>query len=79
MLQVTCPTCGVRPYEEFRYGSVFPVTPDTIADPDARQVDYAWMMDNLDGPTAERWFHEAGCRRWFTAHRNTRTDTWLPD
>lgn len=78
MLQVTCPTCGTRPYEEFRYGSVFPVTPDRIADPLDRQVDYAWMQDNIDGPTLERWFHEAGCRRWFTARRNTRTDEWLP-
>jgi heterotetrameric sarcosine oxidase delta subunit len=78
MLWVTCPHCGARPYEEFRYGSVFPVTPDSITDTDARQVDQAWMQDNIDGLTAERWFHEAGCRRWFTARRNTRTDEWFP-
>lgn len=76
MLQVTCPNCGTRPYEEFRYGSVFPVTPAQITDPDTRQLDAAWMQDNIAGPTAERWFHEAGCRRWFTATRDTRTDAW---
>jgi heterotetrameric sarcosine oxidase delta subunit len=77
MLWVTCPNCGHRPAEEFRYGSVFPVTPDHITDPELRNVDYAWMTDNIDGETLERWFHEAGCRRWFTAKRNTRTDAWL--
>lgn len=77
MLLVECPICGRRPYEEFRYGSVFPVTPASITDADARQVDHAWMQDNIDGRTGERWFHEAGCRRWFTAVRDTRTDEWF--
>ncbi|MCU1392709.1 MAG: soxA [Ilumatobacteraceae bacterium] len=77
MLWVTCPNCGSRPFEEFRYGSVFPVTPAVISDVDKRNVDYAWMQDNVDGPTLERWFHESGCRRWFTAKRDTRTDEWL--
>ena len=31
----------------------------------------------LDNPTLERWFHEAGCRRWHTARRDTTTDAWL--
>lgn len=77
MLWVTCPTCGARPFEEFRYGSVFPVTPASTTTADDINVDQAWMMDNIDGPTLERWFHEAGCRRWFTARRDTRTDEWL--
>ena len=47
MLWIECPHCGSRPFEEFRYGSVFPVTPATITDPDARNVDYAWMRDNI--------------------------------
>jgi heterotetrameric sarcosine oxidase delta subunit len=78
MLWVECPNCGSRPFEEYRYGSVFPVTPDSITDPDARNVDYAWMQDNIAGVTLERWFHEAGCRRWFTAKRDTTTDAFLP-
>ena len=35
------------------------------------------MLDNADGPTTERWFHEAGCRRWHTIRRDTRTDEIL--
>ena len=77
MLVVTCPVCGSRPYEEFRYGSVFPTVPDTITDPALRQVDFAWMQDNIEGVTAERWFHESGCRRWFTARRDTTTDQFF--
>jgi sarcosine oxidase, subunit delta len=79
MLWITCPNCGSRPFEEFRYGSLFPVTPATIVDPAARNVDYAYMMDNIEGVTGERWFHESGCRRWFTAVRDTRTDGWIGD
>jgi sarcosine oxidase delta subunit len=32
------------------------------------------MHDNLEGITTERWFHAAGCRRWLTLRRDTRTD-----
>ena len=39
MLWIKCPTCGERPFEEYRYGSVFPVTPDAITDSAARHVD----------------------------------------
>lgn len=77
MLWVECPNCGSRGFEEFRYSNVFPVTPDGITDADGRNVDHAWMQDNVDGPTLERWFHESGCRRWFTARRDTHTDAWL--
>jgi heterotetrameric sarcosine oxidase delta subunit len=32
------------------------------------------MFDNVAGVTTERWFHAAGCRRWLTLRRDTRTD-----
>ena len=48
--------------------------PDSITDPDARNVDWVWMQDNVDGMTTERWFHAAGCRRWLTLRRDTTTD-----
>jgi heterotetrameric sarcosine oxidase delta subunit len=32
------------------------------------------MFDNVAGITTERWFHAAGCRRWLTLRRDTRTD-----
>ena len=47
--------------------------PERITDPDLRDLDHVWMLDNAEGPSVERWFHEAGCRRWQTLRRDTRT------
>ncbi len=77
MLWITCPQCGARPAEEFRYGGELPTVPDRVTEPAARNVDYLWMYDNVAGVAVERWFHEAGCRRWHTAHRDTRTDRFV--
>jgi heterotetrameric sarcosine oxidase delta subunit len=51
--------------------------PEHITDTAQRDVDYVWMYDNVEGITTERWFHHAGCRRWQTVRRDTRTDTVL--
>jgi len=75
MLWITCPTCGERPVSEFRFGGELPSVPDSITDPDTRNVDYVWMVNNVRGLTIERWFHAAGCRRWLTLSRDTVTDT----
>jgi heterotetrameric sarcosine oxidase delta subunit len=63
--------------EEFRFGGELPHVPDHITDPGQRDLDWAWMLDNAEGPSIERWFHEAGCRRWHTVRRDTRTDELL--
>jgi heterotetrameric sarcosine oxidase delta subunit len=68
-----CPTCGRRPVEEFVYGGEDHEAPAWIVDPDARNVDEVWMFENPEGPTTERWFHAAGCRRWITIRRDTAT------
>ena len=75
-LQIPCPTCGRRPVHEFVYGEI-PVVPDSIVEPDARDLDRAFMHNNPEGPTTERWFHSYGCRRWVTIRRDTRDDTLL--
>ena len=75
-IQVNCPTCGLRPLEEFFHGEI-PVVPDSIVDVDARDVDRGFMHDNPEGPLTERWFHVYGCRRWMTARRDTRTEQML--
>jgi len=75
MLWITCPTCGLRPVEEYRFGGELRGIPEWITDPAERDVDYVWMRDNLEGMTTERWFHAAGCRRWLTLRRDTSTDT----
>ena len=77
MLWITCPHCGARPVEEYRFGGELPTVPDLLTDPDARDVDYVWFFDNIAGPSVERWYHLGGCRRWLTLRRDTTTDTIL--
>lgn len=74
MLWITCPTCGQRPVEEYAFGGELRGIPETITDPHERDIDYVWMYDNMEGMTAERWFHRAGCRRWLTLRRDTTID-----
>jgi sarcosine oxidase subunit delta len=77
-IQIPCPNCGLRPIQEFVYGEI-PVIPDSITDPDERNLDRAFMHGNPEGRTVERWFHNFGCRRWLTVRRDTRTDEILSD
>ena len=67
------PHCGVRAIEEFVYGEL-PEPPAALVDPDARDVDRAFMHANTEGLVTERWFHAFGCRRWVTIRRDTRTN-----
>lgn len=75
MHRFDCPRCGRRPIEEFVFGGEHHTIPDAITDADARNLDEVWMFENPAGPTTERWFHAAGCRRWLTIRRDTTTDT----
>ncbi len=75
-IRIPCPHCGPRPIQEFVHGEI-PVVPDAITDPDARDLDRAFMRGNVEGPITERWFHTYGCRRWLTLRRDTRTDEIL--
>jgi sarcosine oxidase, subunit delta len=77
MRELHCPNCGGRSRDEFRFGGELPTVPDSVTEPNARNIDYVWFFDNIDGPSTERWFHDAGCRRWFTAQRDTRRDVVL--
>lgn len=77
MLWLTCPNCGRRPVDEFAFGGEVAAVPESITDPDARDVDLVWMLGNPDGPTTERWFHVAGCGRWATIRRDTSVDIEL--
>jgi heterotetrameric sarcosine oxidase delta subunit len=75
MLWLDCPRCGRRPIDEFAFGGERRPVPDWIEGDDARNFDEVWMFENPAGPTTERWFHSAGCRRWLTVRRDTTTDT----
>jgi sarcosine oxidase, subunit delta len=75
VLLIACPWCGPRDEVEFRYGGQahvnHPSDPDALTD--AEWSDYLFMRDNPRGRFAERWYHTAGCRRWFNAIRDTAT------
>jgi heterotetrameric sarcosine oxidase delta subunit len=76
-LMVPCPNCGRRPFTEFWCSGELPThAPDAAADPDPLEADFqrVWLRRNVAGPQTERWFHAAGCRRWFTVTRNTLTN-----
>jgi sarcosine oxidase subunit delta len=76
-IRIDCPHCGPRPLEEFLHGEV-PGVPEHLVDPDARDLARAFMRTNPEGPNTERWFHAAGCRRWLSVTRDTRTDVVHP-
>ena len=76
-----CPWCGDRDETEFRYGGqadvAFPADPAALDD--AAWAEYLFVRDNPCGPFRERWVHTAGCRRWFTVVRDTRTNEMRPE
>jgi heterotetrameric sarcosine oxidase delta subunit len=65
---VDCPNCGPRSYHEFRFGGETRVCDD---------ISKLWLRRNTAGEQEERWFHEAGCRRWSTHRRDTTTNAFL--
>jgi sarcosine oxidase subunit delta len=67
-----CPNCGRRSYHEFWFGGELRSwSPDPTPEQD---YETTWLRANLAGPQLERWFHYAGCRRWLTVERDTRTN-----
>ncbi|MEX2274440.1 MAG: sarcosine oxidase subunit delta [Actinomycetota bacterium] len=81
MLLIGCPWCGPRGEVEFRYGGqahiAYPEDPAALSDEE--WADLLFMRDNPAGDFHERWFHTAGCRRWFDVVRNTATYELRPD
>ena len=79
MFLIRCPNCGERDLSEFAYGGeahiARPVRPDAMTD--VEWAEYVFLRANPTGVLAERWNHQAGCRRWFNALRNTATDDFL--
>ena len=71
MLLIPCPWCGPRDEIEFRYGGEAHISRTDPAADDAAWADYLYMRDNPKGIIAERWVHQAGCRRWFNVLRDT--------
>lgn len=85
MLYIRCPWCGERDEVEFRYGGeahvAYPQDPEVLDD--ETWARYLFYRANPQGRHVERWTHQAGCRRWFNAVRDTKTHeligSYLPD
>jgi len=81
VLLIPCPWCGRRDEVEFRYGGqahlAYPQDPAALSD--TEWADFLFMRDNPSGDFHERWFHTAGCRRWFDVVRDTATYEARPD
>jgi heterotetrameric sarcosine oxidase delta subunit len=79
MFLIRCPWCGERDQSEFAYGGeahiARPARSETMSD--AEWAGYLFLRTNPKGVHAERWNHQAGCRRWFNMLRNTATDDIL--
>ena len=72
MLLIPCPWCGERDEAEFRYGGEAHISrADPGSSDDKAWADYLYMRNNPRGLFAERWVHQAGCRRWFNLLRDT--------
>jgi heterotetrameric sarcosine oxidase delta subunit len=73
---LTCPNCGVREVTDFGYGGEVSYRPSSR--PTQRELNtYNYFRKNVAGVQREWWFHRSGCRVWFQADRDTRTNDVL--
>lgn len=76
MLLIQCPWCGSRDQTEFSYHGEAHLKraqdPQQLSEP--QWGDYVFFRTNAKGLHYERWRHSHGCRRWFNAIRDTRSD-----
>jgi heterotetrameric sarcosine oxidase delta subunit len=73
---LTCPNCGPREVTDFAFGGE--VTTRPRSRPTMRELnDYNYFRHNVAGVQREWWYHRSGCREWFLAERDTRTNEVL--
>ena len=73
---LTCPNCGVREVTDFGFGGE--VTSRPAGRPTRRELNaYNYFRKNVAGVQREWWIHRSGCRAWFQADRDTRTNQVL--
>lgn len=75
MQLIPCPWCGPRDEAEFQYGreAGVPYPSDPAALDDEAWARYLYVRANPRGELTERWYHQSGCRCWFTLTRDTVT------
>jgi heterotetrameric sarcosine oxidase delta subunit len=70
---LSCPNCGVREVTDFGFGGEVSLRPQ--GRPEWRELNaFNYMRRNVAGVQREWWFHRSGCRAWFQAERDTRTN-----
>jgi sarcosine oxidase, subunit delta len=70
---LTCPNCGERDVNEFGYAGEVTTRPKET--PSLRELtSYLYLRRNVAGVQREWWYHRYGCRLWFLAERDTRTN-----
>jgi heterotetrameric sarcosine oxidase delta subunit len=73
---LSCPNCGVREVTDFSFGGEASARPKER--PSWRELnEYNYFRRNVAGVQREWWFHRSGCRSWFVADRDTRTNEVL--
>jgi len=73
---LTCPHCGVREVADFAFGGELSSRPREA--PTLRELcEYNYFRRNVAGVQREWWYHRSGCRSWFQAERDTRTNRVL--
>lgn len=71
-----CPHCGVREVADFAFGGEVSSRPRQT--PTLRELcEYNYFRRNVAGVQREWWYHRSGCRTWFQAERDTRTNAVL--
>jgi sarcosine oxidase subunit delta len=73
---LNCPNCGDRNVLDFRFGGETLSRPGKEASPQER-TQYYYFRKNEAGVQQEWWYHKYGCRKWFFAMRDTRTNEVL--
>ena len=74
VILVPCPYCGPRNASEFRWMGEVRERPDPSSSTIEQWRHYLYMRRNVAGWSTERWFHRAGCGRYFVVERNTVTN-----
>jgi sarcosine oxidase subunit delta len=70
---LTCPNCGTREVTDFAFGGETTRRPRER--PSQRELGaYNYFRRNVAGVQREWWYHRSGCRAWFIAERDTRTN-----
>ena len=74
---LSCPWCGPRELEEFRFRSVVAAGSDATARSASRAFAEVYERTNVPDANIEYWQHDRGCRAWLVVQRDPSTSAVL--